>query len=99
MRRLPAITLAYVLLQAIVGQPLIVNAQRTLPPPADQSGTQTDLTLPIAVEIALRTNPMVRATSSGRLIADAQLSEARAGMYPQLQVSETVTRSNNPVFV
>ena len=99
MRRLLAITLAHVCLQAIVGQPLIVNAQMTPPPPEAQARQQTELTLPLAVEIALRTNPLVRATSSGRLIADAQLGEARAGRYPQLQVSETVTRSNNPVFV
>jgi outer membrane protein TolC len=99
MRRLLALTLAYICLQAVVSQSLIVNAQMNLPPPSAQSGLATDLTLPAAVDIALRTNPMVRATDSGRLIADAQLNEARAGKYPQLQVSETFTRSNNPVFV
>ncbi|MCI0490501.1 MAG: TolC family protein [Blastocatellia bacterium] len=60
---------------------------------------QSELTLPLAVDIALRTNPLVRATASGREMADAQLDEARAGRYPFLQLSETVTRSNNPVFV
>jgi outer membrane protein TolC len=35
----------------------------------------------------------------GREIAAAQLREARAGRLPSLQVNETFTRSNNPVFV
>ncbi|MEW6127258.1 MAG: TolC family protein [Acidobacteriota bacterium] len=70
---------------------------------ADDSTATTiapaDLTLPLAVEIALRTNPLMRATSAGREIADAQLGEARAGRLPVLQFNETLTRSNNPVFV
>jgi outer membrane protein TolC len=57
------------------------------------------LTLPLAVEIALKTNPLVRATSSGREIADAQLQEAKAGRFPTLQLSENLARGNNPVFV
>jgi outer membrane protein len=57
------------------------------------------LTLPLAVEIALSTNPLVRATAAGRELADAQLTEARAGRSPQLQVSQNFTYGNNPVFV
>jgi outer membrane protein TolC len=57
------------------------------------------LTLPLAVDIALRTNPMVRATQSGREMADSQVGEARASRHPQIQVSETFAESNNPVFV
>lgn len=74
----------------------IVNAQSR--PPAPSAGEE-GLTLPLAVEIALRTNPLVRATASGREIADAQLSEAQAGRFPLLQFSETFAQSNNPVFV
>ncbi|MFN0120446.1 MAG: TolC family protein [Blastocatellia bacterium] len=65
-------------------------------------GAQTaeqSLTLPLAVETALRTNPLTRATAAGREIADAQVSEARAGRFPLLQFNETLTRGNNPVFV
>jgi outer membrane protein TolC len=69
------------------------------PPAAAASSQGEGLTLPLAVEMALRTNPLVRATASGREMADAQLSEARAGRYPFLQIGETFTRSNNPVFV
>ncbi len=57
------------------------------------------LTLPLAVEIALKTNPLVRATSTGRDIADARLIEARASRWPVVQVSQNVTNGNNPVYV
>jgi outer membrane protein TolC len=57
------------------------------------------LTLPLAVEIALRTNPLMRATASGREIADAQAQEAKAGRFPMIQLSETWINGNNPVFV
>jgi outer membrane protein TolC len=67
--------------------------------PAAQSTTTDSLTLPLAVEIALRTNPLTRATASGREIADAQVAGARAARLPQVQLSETVTNGNNPVFV
>jgi outer membrane protein len=57
------------------------------------------LTLPEAVDMALRTNPLVRATMSGQELARAQIGEARAGRYPIVQFGETFARSNNPVFV
>jgi outer membrane protein TolC len=57
------------------------------------------LTLPLAVEIALRRNPIIRAARSGRELADAQLGLARAGRFPLFQLGETFTESNNPVFV
>ena len=57
------------------------------------------VTLRQAVDIALARNPMVRATSYGQEIADAQFKEARSGWLPQLQFSETFAWSNNPVFV
>jgi outer membrane protein TolC len=58
-----------------------------------------DLTLPAAVEIALRQNPATEATAFGRTLADAQLREAQAGRKPLLQATQTFTNSNNPVFV
>lgn len=57
------------------------------------------LTLPQAVEIALRTNPLVRETGFGRDLAEAQLGEARSGRLPFVQLGESITRGNNPVFV
>jgi outer membrane protein TolC len=78
---------------------LIAQTQtNTAPSPTLQTGEQ-NLTLPLAVEIALRVNPMIRATAAGREIADAQLRDARASRFPLLQINETFARSNNPVFV
>jgi outer membrane protein len=57
------------------------------------------LTLSQAVEIALAKNPLTRASAAGRELADAQLAAARAARWPLLQASESVTTSNNPVFV
>lgn len=57
------------------------------------------LTLSEAVEMALASNPLTRVTAAGRKLADAQLSAARATRFPLLQASESVTTSNNPVFV
>jgi outer membrane protein len=63
-------------------------------------GQETEaLTLTAAVDQALKNNPLIRITLSGREIADAQLREARAGWFPLLQFGETFTRGNNPVFV
>jgi len=64
-----------------------------------QAGEPETLTLSQAVEGALKNNPLIRMTLSGRAIADAHLQEARAGWFPLLQFSETFTRGNNPVFV
>jgi outer membrane protein len=92
------VSLACVCPQAL---PAVARAQTQ--PGAAQSarpGAPTDaLTLPVAVDIALRTNPMIRATASGQELASAQIGEARASRYPLVQFSETFARSNNPVFV
>ncbi len=66
---------------------------------SQQANAPEALTLPLAVDIALRTNPLMRATATGREIADAQAQEARAGRFPLIQLSETWTNGNNPVFV
>ncbi|HEX5886751.1 MAG TPA: TolC family protein [Pyrinomonadaceae bacterium] len=57
------------------------------------------LTLIDAVEIALRRNPLTRATSAGRELAGAELSEAESRRLPALIATGSFTRSNNPVFV
>src|SRR6266496_2442797 len=63
------------------------------------TGSSEPLTLSEAVEIALAKNPLTRATAAGRELANAQLAAARASRLPLLQASESVTTSNNPVFV
>lgn len=62
------------------------------------SGSPSGLTLPLAVEIALRTNPLVQAMASQREIAAAEVEQAKAARLPRLEFSETFTHSNNPVF-
>ncbi|HEX6187462.1 MAG TPA: TolC family protein [Pyrinomonadaceae bacterium] len=64
-----------------------------------QSPLEEPLTLSQAVEIALARNPLTRVAAGGRQLADAELSAARATRWPLLQASESVTTSNNPVFV
>jgi outer membrane protein len=68
-------------------------------PPMVVSGSAEPLTLSQAVEIALAKNPLTRVAAGGRQLADAQLAGARATRWPLLQASESVTTSNNPVFV
>lgn len=63
------------------------------------SGSTGPLTLSQAVEIALAKNPLTRVAAGVRQLADAQLAAARATRWPILQASESVTTSNNPVFV
>ena len=75
------------------------QTQATEPQPATRAAPTDMLTLPVAVDIALRTNPLIRATTSGQELARAQIGEARAGRYPIVQFGETFARSNNPVFV
>ena len=67
--------------------------------PGPQSGESQELTLPLAVDLALRNHPLLRAAQSSRDVVDAQLEEAKGSRWPTLQFSETFTRSNNPVFV
>lgn len=61
--------------------------------------TPDDLTLPRAVDMALQTNPLTKATRAGRELADGQVEEARAGRLPLIGFNQTTIRSNNPVFV
>lgn len=63
------------------------------------SGSSDGLTLVDAVEIALRRNPLTRASGAGRQLAAAELSEARSRRLPTLVTTGSFTRSNNPVFV
>jgi outer membrane protein len=73
--------------------------EHTFSVPPSHADEPEVLTLSAACETALKNNPLIRVTLSGRQIADAQLKEARAGWFPLLQFSETFTRGNNPVFV
>ncbi len=78
---------------------LLQKVGSPFPVPPSHGEEPETLTLSSAVDKALKNNPLIRITLSGRQIADAQLREARVGWFPLLQVSESFTRGNNPVFV
>ena len=60
---------------------------------------QEVLTLRQAVELALRSNPLVAAADAGEKAAEARIQQARSGYMPRVQISESLQRGNNPVFV
>src|SRR5512140_741288 len=57
------------------------------------------LTLGDAVAMALHDTPTVRQTAAGEQIARGRLQEAQSTWLPMIQVSDTYTRSDNPVAV
>ena len=60
---------------------------------------QEVLTLRQAVDLALRSNPLVAAADAGEKEAEARIREARSRYMPHAQFSESLQRGNNPVFV
>jgi outer membrane protein TolC len=60
---------------------------------------QEALTLRQAVDLALRSNPLVTAADAGEKEAEARIHQARSRYMPHAQFSESLQRSNNPVFV
>src|SRR3954466_7327696 len=66
----------------------------TAPLPAQEA-----LTLRQAVDLALRSNPLVAAADAGEKEAEAHIREARSRYMPHAQFSESLQRGNNPVFV
>jgi outer membrane protein TolC len=57
------------------------------------------LTLPQAVELALKNNPTVQAADAYAEAVEQGIAVARAGRFPRLDFSEGFTRGNNPVYV
>ncbi len=60
---------------------------------------QAPLALKDAVALALNTNKSIAASEAATGAAGARIKEARAGFLPQVNYSESWTRSDNPVFV
>jgi outer membrane protein TolC len=58
-----------------------------------------NLTLGDAVAEALSRNPAIAAADARQQTAVAREREARAARFPRVDVTESVTRGNNPVFV
>ena len=60
---------------------------------------QDPLSLRDAVRLAIRENKAIAGTTAGARASEARITQARAGMLPKVNYSESFARSNNPVFV
>jgi len=60
---------------------------------------QDPLSLRDAVRLAIRENKAIAGTTAGALASEARITQARGGMLPKINYSESFARSNNPVFV
>lgn len=60
---------------------------------------QESLTLRDAVRVALDHNKSIEASEASRQAAGARIQQAKSGWLPRLNYSESLTRSDNPVFV
>src|ERR1035438_1335116 len=60
---------------------------------------QDPLSLRDAVRISLRENKAIAGTTAGARASEARITQARAGMLPKINYSESFARSDNPVFV
>ena len=60
---------------------------------------QESLSLRDAVRLALDHNKSIEAAGAARQAAGARIQQAKSGWLPRLNYAESVTRSDNPVFV
>lgn len=62
-------------------------------------GAPAALTLPEAVQLALKHNPTIEAADAYAEAVRHGITIAQSGRYPRVDFSEGVTRGNNPVYV
>jgi outer membrane protein TolC len=62
-------------------------------------GAEAPISLQDAVRLALDKNKSVEAANASRKSVEMRISEARSGLLPKVNYSESWTRSDNPVFV
>ncbi len=74
-------------------------APPTTAPTAAPAAAAADWTLSRALARALQHSRRLRAADAGERAARAAIAAARAGWLPELNVSEGLTRSDDPVFV
>src|ERR1035438_190858 len=60
---------------------------------------QDSLSLREAVRISLRENKAIAGTTAGARASETRVTQARGGMLPKINYSESFARSDNPVFV
>ncbi|MBM3810242.1 MAG: TolC family protein [Acidimicrobiia bacterium] len=82
------------ILSGVTPNRLILLALAMLP-----AAAQTPLTLREAVRIALEKHPSIEAAAAQTRAAESRIDQARAGYLPRVDYTESVQRSNNPVFV
>lgn len=75
------------------GAVLLLTIMSTFQLQAQGAGTPMVITLDKALEIAARQNRDIQIADQDRLKADAQITEARSGAFPQLNVSAVYTRN------
>lgn len=68
-------------------------------PGAAQPALSDKLSLPAAIAQALKNNKALEAASAYQEAVGERLGQARAGLLPKVNYSESWTRSDNPVFV
>lgn len=66
--------------------------------PIDQGPQPAFLDLSSAIQTAVNKNHLVLAAQYQVDASAAQITQARSGFFPQLSVSETVTKTNNPMW-
>ncbi len=86
---------------AVGGAVLFLTGMSVMPVAAQDAGAPMVITLEKALEIAAKQNRDIQVADQDRLKADAQITEARAGAFPQLNVSGIYTRNikNAVMFV
>ena len=62
-------------------------------------GAEDPMSLKDAVRLALAKNQSVQASLAAQRVAESRIVEARSGILPKVNYSESWTRSDNPVFV
>jgi outer membrane protein TolC len=65
---------------------------------AQETQAVKQLTLPAAIDTALTHNPQVTAVREGQVAAEAQVTTARSGLFPRLDLSESANRTTNPMW-
>src|SRR5579872_5597011 len=60
---------------------------------------QAPLSLSDAVQMGLQHHPAIEASAANKAAAESRVREAQSGFLPRLNYSESVQRSDNPVFV
>jgi len=65
---------------------------------AQETQTVRELTLPAAIGTALTHNPQITAVKEGLAAAQAQITTAQAGLFPRLDLSESASRTTNPMW-